>query len=213
MTAVRSLFAACLLIMGGAALSASPVQAQECAFSGTLNTNPEKLATETTVQGNPDADLLMVEFFDPNCPHCQRFHPTIQSVMESYGDRVRLHMQPVPLWKFSLDQMRAMFIAKQKDKYNEMIHAQLTSPNAGKGGMTIDQLVAIAEDIGLDAEWFRTQFSNTSTMREEVRRLRHEARKSGISKTPTVTIGKKIVSNQSADCIGQLIEQARGEAS
>lgn len=33
--------------------------------------------------GNPNADLFIVEYADLECPHCQEFHPTIQSFIKS----------------------------------------------------------------------------------------------------------------------------------
>lgn len=83
------------------ALTAVPVQTQQCSFSGRLDVNPETLADSEPVQGNPEADLLLVEFFDPNRPPCQRFKPVMDQVMSTYGDRVRYYKQPVPLWQFS----------------------------------------------------------------------------------------------------------------
>jgi len=194
-------FAICLLMLPAAAT------AQSCSFDGTLDMDPEELAASEPVRGNPDASLLVTEFFDPNCPHCQAFHPVMQKVMEAHGNDIRFYMHPVPLWQYSSDQMRAMFIAKQKGKYYEMIDAQLESPHAGKGGMTTDQILAVADQIGLDAEWFQEQMEDPSVARTEVRRLQYEARKAGVESTPTVAIGRKVVARRSADCIGQLIQR------
>lgn len=200
----RTLFLTTVVL--AATLTPSTAQAQDCRFRGTLSMNPEQLAEGEPVRGNPEADLLVTEFFDPNCPHCRRFHPVTKTVLQKYGDRIRFFMQPVPLWAFSRQQMQAMFIAKEKGKYYEMIDAQLESPNAGKGGMTTDQLVALAEDIGIDPGWMREELQ-AGTKQSAVNRLTYEARKAGLKRTPTLAIGKKIVGNQSADCIGQLIEQ------
>ncbi len=197
-----------IVLMGvlGLVLLAPPVQAQQCGFSGTLNTNPETLAAEEPVQGNADADLLLVEFFDPNCPHCQKFKPVMDQVMSRYGDQVRYYKQPVPLWQFSRPQIQAMLLAEEKGKYYEMIDAQLQSPNAGQGGMTTDQLVAIAEEIDIDPDWMRSQLQSNAKG-SAVNRLPYEARKAGVDSTPTLAIGKKVVGARSAECIGQLIEQ------
>jgi protein-disulfide isomerase len=37
------------------------------------------------VFGNPDADVIIIEYSDVQCPFCQRFHDTMNMVMESYG--------------------------------------------------------------------------------------------------------------------------------
>ena len=189
-----------------ASLNAGEAHAQACSFDGQLQVNPETLADGEPARGTPDADLLVTEFFDPNCPHCQRFHPVMNQVLEEYGDQIRFYMQPVPLWQFSREQMQAIVLAKEKGKYYEMIDAQLESPHAGKGGMTTDQIVTIAEEIGIDPDWMREQLT-AGARQAAVNRLPYEARKAGIESTPTLAIGRQIVGNRSAACIGQLIEQ------
>ena len=195
-----------LLAVVAGLLSAGPAFAQSCGFSGQLNMSPETLAESEPVQGNAEASLLLVEFFDPNCPHCQDFKPVMDQVMEQYGDRVRYYKQPVPLWQFSRPQIRAILLAKQQGKYYDMIDAQLQSPNAGRGGMTTDQLVSLAEGIGIDGGWMREKLTS-GAMQSAVNRLPYEARKAGVQSTPTLAIGRKVVGNRSAACIGQLIEQ------
>ena len=37
------------------------------------------------IRGNPDAQVLIVEYSDMECPFCKSFHPTIKKVMEEYG--------------------------------------------------------------------------------------------------------------------------------
>lgn len=211
MTRSRSVVLSIVLCTLGALLSVPPVHAQNCSFSDTLQTNPETLAENEPVQGTPAADLLLVEFFDPNCPHCQKFKPVMEEVMSTYGDRVRYYKQPVPLWQFSRPQIRAILLAKEKGKYYEMIDAQLTSPNAGQGGLSTDQIVALAEQIGIDPSWMRSQME-ANAKQSAVNRLPYEARRAGVDSTPTLAIGRKVVGNRSATCIGQLIEQELGTA-
>ena len=94
-----------LFLVASVALLPSTAYAQACGFNGTLDMNPEQLAAGEPTQGNSDADLLVTEFFDPNCPHCQRFHPVMKKVLQAHGDQIRFFMQPVPLWAFSRQQM------------------------------------------------------------------------------------------------------------
>jgi protein-disulfide isomerase len=35
--------------------------------------------------GNPNAKVKVIEFSDLQCPFCQRFHPTMKQVMDTYG--------------------------------------------------------------------------------------------------------------------------------
>jgi protein-disulfide isomerase len=37
------------------------------------------------IAGNPQADLMIVEYSDPECPFCKRFHETMMQAMDEYG--------------------------------------------------------------------------------------------------------------------------------
>ncbi|MFH2118536.1 MAG: thioredoxin domain-containing protein [Candidatus Paceibacterota bacterium] len=52
-----------------------------------LSKIPE-LTEDDHVFGNPDAEIILVEYSDFECPWCSRFHPTIQRIAEEYGDQV-----------------------------------------------------------------------------------------------------------------------------
>ena len=203
----RSVLVASFLLALGLALIAVPAQAQTCSFDGELQTNPEQLADEEPTKGNPEADLLVMEFFDPNCPHCQRLHPVMQEVLQTHGDNIRYYMQPLPGWQFSVPQIRAIMLAKEKGKYYEMIDAQLTSPYAGRGGMSTDQIVALAGEIGIDPTWMRDRLASRAKQ-SAVSQLAYEAKKAGVQRMPTLAIGRKaLLGPRSASCIGQLIGQ------
>jgi protein-disulfide isomerase len=48
-------------------------------------------------RGPANAPVEMIEFSDFQCPFCMRANPTIQQVMSTYGDRVRLVYRHYPL--------------------------------------------------------------------------------------------------------------------
>ncbi len=43
------------------------------------------VASGDHVRGNPDAPVKIVEYSDPECPFCKRFHDTMKQVMDEYG--------------------------------------------------------------------------------------------------------------------------------
>jgi protein-disulfide isomerase len=49
------------------------------------------------VRGKADAPVTIVEFSDFQCPYCKRVEPTLQKVIETYGDKVRLVWKNEPL--------------------------------------------------------------------------------------------------------------------
>jgi len=40
------------------------------------------------IDGSRDADVIVVEYSDMNCPYCRRFHPTMKQIREEFGDKV-----------------------------------------------------------------------------------------------------------------------------
>jgi protein-disulfide isomerase len=62
-----------------AAQQAAPGEPQEIKVSLSPVTDADH------IQGNPDAELVIVEYSDFECPFCAKFHPTMEQVMEEYG--------------------------------------------------------------------------------------------------------------------------------
>ena len=156
--------------------------------------------------GNPQAEVTVVEFFDPNCPPCQRFHPIMEQVIDTYVDQVHFYRHPVPLWEYSLPQIEAMLLAARRGKYDEMIDLQME--NQQEGGLPPERLAAMAGELGLDEAAFARALE-TQQLRDEALQLLEQAQHAEVQKTPSVAIGQNVVASrsQSARCIGQLIER------
>jgi len=44
------------------------------------------ISKDDHIRGNPDAPVKIVEYSDPECPFCKRFHDTMKQVMDEYGN-------------------------------------------------------------------------------------------------------------------------------
>ncbi|PWG73357.1 hypothetical protein DF186_23485, partial [Enterococcus hirae] len=47
--------------------------------------------------GPEGAPVTLIEFSDFDCPYCARVAPTLDQVMENYGDKVRVVFRQFPL--------------------------------------------------------------------------------------------------------------------
>ena len=73
---------------------------------------------DAPVQGNPEGDVTVVEYFDYQCPFCKRMHPILEEVVAADGN-VRLVMKDWPIFGapsvFATFVMRQFFIALPKE--------------------------------------------------------------------------------------------------
>ena len=118
-----------------------------------------EITDEDWILGNRDARVSIVEFSDLECPFCKRFHPTMQQVIEEYGDQVNWVYRHFPLSSL------------HKKAAREAEAAECAGELAGNGGfwayvdrlfeitpsndgLLDSQLPQIAQDIGLDRDDF-----------------------------------------------------------
>ena len=182
---------------------------EECSFTKEIPVVDDYLRLITfsdPYQGNFDAGVTVITYFDPNCPHCKTLHPIMQDVIASNSKNARFFMIPFVLWQYSLPQAEALFVAGQDGKYFEMLDAQYEFQQAG--GMSIDKLVTIATDIGLDPVKFRSRMEKGLNQRMIMAR-REEISDMGVRGTPAVMINGKFVDSgsKSVACINELVQK------
>jgi protein-disulfide isomerase len=72
------------------------VVAEQPAPTEDLSLIPEVSAAEY-VRGSKNADVTIIEYSDYECSFCKSFHPTMEQVMEEYGDKVAWVLRHYPL--------------------------------------------------------------------------------------------------------------------
>lgn len=119
------------------------------------------LQPDDHVLGNPNAEVLIIEYSDTECPFCKKFHETMIEIINQYGKNGRV------AWvyrHFPLDQIHpksrkegeALECANEQGgneafwRYTEKIFAITPANN----GLDAAQLPLIASEIGLDAAKF-----------------------------------------------------------
>jgi len=83
------------------------------------------------VRGNKDAKVTVVVYDDFQCPYCSRMHQTLNDVLKSYGDRIKIIYKDYPLIQIHPWAERAAIdsgcLAKQSDgaywDFADYVHA------------------------------------------------------------------------------------------
>lgn len=170
-------------------------------FQSLLSSNPPFV-------GNAHSPVVVLEVFDPNCPHCRRLHPILQNVVNEYKNRVAFYFKPFPLWAYSVQQIEAIWLAAREGKAFEMIDAQFAQQR--HGGLTTEQISNIAAEIGLSLPAFESGLRD-GTFRNQVLQFKEQLREVGIHSAPKLLINGRLVGAKgqtlTESCIGKLLQK------
>jgi protein-disulfide isomerase/uncharacterized membrane protein len=154
--------------------------------------------------GPAGAKTIVIEYFDPNCPHCKDFHETLKPVIESHKDEVRFVFKPFPLSKASLPEIQALYIAEKKGKYNQMLEGLYEEQ--GQGGIEGRDIAKISESVGIDPTGLLRKV-NSGKFQEKILEDREEAINAGVEKTPTLLVDGRFTKDSSRGCIEEYISR------
>jgi protein-disulfide isomerase len=147
------------------------------------------------VLGKPSAPVTMVEYVDLQCPFCQQFETTVMpSLISRYVRKGKLKVEARTVAFIGPDSVRgraaALAAGNQNKQFNFM---QLLYDNQGveNTGWLSDNMVksAASSITGLDVNRLLSE-RNSSAVSDRARGLDSEATAAGISKTPTILVGK-----------------------
>ncbi|MEK7563151.1 MAG: thioredoxin domain-containing protein [Patescibacteria group bacterium] len=136
---------------------------------------PQQPPESTTAQNLPPVDaktdhirgditkatVAVVEYSDFECPFCQRHHPTMQQIVDAYGDDVVWVYRHFPLSFHANAQKEAEASECANElggndafwKYTDAIFERTT---AGGTGFPLENLAPLAKELGLDEAKFQS---------------------------------------------------------
>ena len=121
------------------------------------------ISKDDHIRGNPDAPVKIVEYSDPECPFCKRFHDTMKQVMDEYGKsgKVAWVYRQFPLTQLhskATKEAEATECANElggSDKFWAYID-RLFQVTPSNDGLDPAELPKIAEYVGLNVQKFNT---------------------------------------------------------
>lgn len=133
--------------------------------------------------GKKDAEVKLVVFLDPNCPHCRPFSQALHKVRENFPN-VGVLVRHWPIMKDSEEVVRGLWAIKLQgqDQYNAACKAIASAP--GEERFNYAKLLAWVEDHKLDVKKFKEDSQSKATIEivEETSKL---AKDIGLQGTPT----------------------------
>ncbi|MFQ5773941.1 MAG: DsbA family protein [Kiloniellaceae bacterium] len=164
---------------------------------------------DSPVLGNPEGDVLIVEFFDYRCPYCRRVAGNVRRIVADDGN-IRLVMKEFPiLGPESVRAARAALAATKQGKYEAYHFALMTAP----GDMSEAHLKRIAEKVGLDVARLQRDME-APEIEESLRRNYALAEALSINGTPAFVIGDTLVPGAvNLETLKRLVAEARAKGS
>jgi len=155
-----ALVAGALFLTGRGATA--PAENTQNAGSAAVESVP-KVSAEDHILGNPDADIVIVEYSDLECPFCKQFHVTMQQIIDEYGADGKVawvyrHFPLTQLHPKAPKESEASECAWEQGgnkafwDYVNRVYEVTPSNN----GLDLARLPVIAGEIGLDVDAFNT---------------------------------------------------------
>lgn len=174
----------------------------------------KRLARESApVIGPLDAPITVVEFFDPSCEACRRFHPILKDVLANTDD-VRLVVRYfVGHGSASTAGVRVLEAARRQGLFAEVSAALLERQTSWTGANVQNErrALAIAGDVGLDINRARSHLDehDISPILEQDR---NDAIAIGVRGTPTIYVNGKLLPSLDAATLEAVIRNERHAA-
>ena len=152
------------------------------------------------VDGPADAAVTIVKAFDFACPYCQRVAGTMEELVKDYNGKVRVVYANMVVHPPAKPAHLASCAAAKQGKYKEFKNAfwekgftpYATSPNHDPALLGEGTIMAIAKDLGLDANKLKTDMASPEC-EARIQADMNEMNKFHVNATPTFFINGKHV--------------------
>ncbi|MEX0917128.1 MAG: thioredoxin domain-containing protein [Candidatus Paceibacterota bacterium] len=121
------------------------------------------VTTDDHILGNPDADVVIIEYSDTECPFCKDFHSVMHQVIDEYGKDGKVawvyrHFPLASIHPKAPREAEATECAAElggNDGFWAYID-RLFEVTPGNNGLDLSELPVIAEEVGLDRAAFES---------------------------------------------------------
>ena len=196
--------AVAVLLLGGSFL-----------LSKTANQNADEgVVISDKIKGNSEAQVVLVEYSDFQCPACAQFYPIVKEIVEEYSDDIRFEYKHFPLISIhalAVPAARAAEAAGQQGKFFEMHDKLFDNQRAWSNAANPNPyFISYAEEIGLDVETFKRHM-RSALIDQRIEEQFGEARELGLSGTPSFYLnGQRMQFETLGDFRDQIVAEITG---
>lgn len=166
-----------------------------------LAIEPGKIDARDNVKGNPQAQVIITEYSDFQCPACAYYAPLLKQVLDAYPDEVALVYRHFPLKQIHFKAeaaARAAEAAAKQGKFWEMHDQLFAGQEAWTQSAKSSQMFAeYAEAIGLNRDQFDNDV-NSKEIKSRVQRDYLHALSLQVNSTPTLYVNDQKIENPSS---------------
>ncbi|MCH2037787.1 MAG: DsbA family protein [Rickettsiales bacterium] len=140
--------------------------------------------------GNPDGDIVVVEFFDYNCGFCKRVLPSIDQLLQE-DSNVKIVFKEYPILSENSRLIARYGLAVNQidpSKYFDFHSAMMTA----SGSQSESSLLKLVETLGIDPEKAKQEANGVEVNRQLIA-TNELGRSIGVSGTPAFIIGNRLV--------------------
>ena len=160
-------------------------------------------------QGNQDADLVIVEYGDYQCPHCGAAYPVLQKMMRQFGDQLKFVFRNFPLSEMHAYARPAALAAEAaglQGKFWEMHDAIFEHQRY----LDDQLLLTLAEKLGLNMHQFAGDLKQPA-LADKIDADFESGVRSGVNGTPSFFINGNKFDGGAEDLL-QLLEENTKQA-
>ena len=163
--------------------------------------------------GSHEAKVHIVEFLDPACETCRRFHPFVKNLMTVNPQRIRLSIRYAPFHTGADQMVRILEAARRQNKYWEVLEALLESQPQWTPNHTaqLDLVWKPLEGLGLDLTKLKIDM-NAPEIGSIIAQDLEDARTLKVIKTPEFFVNGKRLPSFGYNQLKTLVDQALAEA-
>lgn len=210
----------CLVLLGGLVMlsRSNQVEVSSIDVNSVIEASEDSGNIGDRVYGNKDAEVVLVEYGDFQCPGCKSAHEPIKSAVEMNKDDVAFVFRNYPLTAIHPNARAAAAAAEaagEEGKFWEM-HDELYENQDAWSGASADERTTIFTDyavsIGLDASKFtQTLDDRSNDLTRKIDFDRALGTKQKVNETPTIFLnGTKLEAEQfsSSESLDKAIKEA-----